>query len=304
MTGPRSMLVLTPSYRPDHGLCVDLNRSVLRFAPPEVRHAVVVPSRDRRLFDGMAGGRTTVLGVPEVLPSQLRKVPGLNAWVNLRAPVPPVRGWIAQQIVKLAAVARAAEDLVLVADSDLVFVRPFTAGTFAPAGAVPLYRRVGAVTARLPRHMVWHDTARRLLGLPPVAEAAHPDYICWPCAWEPAVVRRMLARVEQVTGLPWATAVGRELHFSEMVLYGVFVDELEARPVPHTDDMRCPGHSDEVPLDEAGLAAFLAGVRERDVAVMVSAKSGTAPDLRRRMIGDYVALAAGSAPLLPDPGPR
>jgi hypothetical protein len=287
------MLVLTPSYRPDHELCVDLNRSVLRFAPPDVRHAIVVPSADRGLFGPLASGRTAVLDVRDVVPRELRKVARLNLWVNPRRPLPPVRGWVAQQIVKLAAVAGAGEDLVLLADSDLAFVRPFGAATFAPDGVVPLYRRDGAVSARMPRHMLWDDTARRLLGLPPSAAPVRPDYICWPCAWEPAVVRRMLSRVEQATGLPWATAVGRELHVSEMVLYGVFVDAVEARDrdVPRTADMRCPSHSDERALDRDGLAAFLAGVREQDVAVMVSAKSGTSPALRRRMVAE---LAAGA----------
>ncbi|WP_454048568.1 hypothetical protein [Cellulomonas sp. Marseille-Q8402] len=78
---------------------------------------------------------------------------------------------------------------------------------------------------------------------------------------------------------------------SEMVLYGVFVDEVESRTraVVHTDDMRCPGYSDEVPLDHDGLTAFLGRVRERDVAVMVSAKSGTALELRRRALARVAA---------------
>jgi hypothetical protein len=271
------MLVLTPSYRPDHALCVELNRSVLRLAPPAVRHALVVPPADLGLFRSLAGERTTVQDARAVVPRPLRKIPGLNLWLDLRAPFPPVRGWVAQQVVKLAAAAAADADLVLLADSDLVFVRPFGPRTFAPDGAVPL-------------HVRWHEVARRLLGLPPGDEPARPDYVCWPCLWEPAVVRRMLARVEAVTGLPWAAAVGRELHVSEMVLYGVYVDELEGRhrAVPHTDDMRCPAYSDEAPLDRDGLAAFLARVRLRDVAVMVSAKSGTALDLRRALIAARV----------------
>ena len=291
MTGSPSMLVLTPSYRPDHALCADLNRSVPRFAPAGVRHAVVVPTADLALFGPMAGPRTTVLDVRDVLPRQLRKVPRLNLWLNPRRPVPPVRGWIAQQVVKLAAAAAATEDVVVVVDSDLVMVRPFDARTFAPGGVVPLYRKDGAVTAHLPRHMLWHDAARRLLGLPPTDAPVRPDYVCCPCAWEPAVVRRLLARVEQATGLPWATAVGRQLHLSEMVLYGVYVDEVEARerPVARTDDMRCPGHYDEVPLEQDGLAELVARLRPEDVAVMVSAKSGTAPELRRRMVDALLA---------------
>ncbi|GAA2723948.1 DUF6492 family protein [Cellulomonas aerilata] len=289
----RTMSVLTPSYRPDHELCVDLNRSVMRFAPDDVGHTVVVPAADRRLFGGLANARTTVRDVRDVMPRQLRAVPGLNTWVNVRAPFPPVRGWIAQQVVKLAAVADAGEDLVLIADSDLAFVRPFTAATFTADGAVPLYRRSGAVTPHLPRHMRWHAVARRLLGLPPSTDEVRADYVCWPCVWEPAVVRRMLERIERVTGTPWATAVGRELHFSEMMLYGVYVDEIESRsrPVPHTTDMRCPSYSDEIPLDDEGLAAFLSGVREEDVAVMVSARSGTSLRSRRQALSSVAAEA-------------
>lgn len=294
MTGP-TMLVLTPSYRPDRTLCADLNRSVLRFAPADVRHAVVVPTADLPVFAPLAGPRTTVVDVRDVLPRQLRKVPRANVWLNPRRPFPPVRGWVAQQVVKLAAAAAATEDVVVVVDSDLVMVRPFDGRTFAPGGAVPLYRRNGAVTAHLPRHMLWHDAARRLLGLPPTDAAVRPDYVCCPCAWEPAVVRRLLARVEQATGQPWATAVGRQLHVSEMVLYGVFVDEVESRDreVVRTDDMRCPGHYDEVPLDGDGLADLVARLRPEDVAVMVSARSGTSPELRRRMVDTLLAPAGG-----------
>lgn len=292
MTGP-TMLVLTPSYRPDRDLCAALNASVLRHGPAGVRHLVLVPHRDLGAFASLAGDRTEVRDVREVVPGGLRQVPGLNVWLSPRRPVPPVRGWVAQQLVKLAAAAAATEDVVLLADSDLEFVRPFGPATYAPDGVVPLYRQDDAVTAHLPRHMLWDDVARRLLGLPPFRAGARPDYICWPCVWEPALVRRLLARVEAVTRLPWAVALGRELHVSEMVLYGVYVDEVVGRstPVRHVADMRCPAHSDEVPLEGDRLAAFRARVRHEDVAVMVSARSGTAPEVRRGIVADVAAQA-------------
>ena len=45
----------------------------------------------------------------------------------------------------------------------------------------------------------------------------------------------MLARVEEVTGRRWLEAVGKELHFSECTLYGVYADEVEQgrRPDHH-----------------------------------------------------------------------
>ena len=114
---------------------------------------------------------------------------------------PPVRGWILQQVVKLAAVAASKDDVVLVADSDLEFVRPATVETFVRDGVVRFYRKPRAVDERLRRHMAWHRTARVLLGLPP-AEPPYTDYISSLPAYDPAIVRRMLARVTAASGRP------------------------------------------------------------------------------------------------------
>lgn len=284
-----SMTIITPSYARDLELCRDLHASVERFAPG-VEHHIIVPRGDLADFAPLAGPHTVVSDVHEVMPEGFLRIPFANAWVNVRAPIPPVRGWIAQQLVKLAAVAAVESDLALVVDSDVEFVRPVTASTFAPGGRLPLYRLPHAVTPALPRHMTWHTVARRLLGLPPTDARSLPDYICWPCAWSPAIVRGMLQRVERATGRPWATAIARELHFSEMILYGVHVDEvLGVDPTATTTDMRCPSHPDEIPLDRAGLDRFLGRVRSTDVAVMVSAKSGTDLRVRREALGAFVA---------------
>jgi hypothetical protein len=287
---PVRLEIITPSYAPDVELCADLVASVRRHGPAGVRHRILVPRRDLPLFRRFADGeRTVVDAVDTVLPRGLVRVPGQNMWVNLRAPWPPVRGWIAQQLVKLAATAESRADAVLLVDSDTVFVRPFSAADYLDAGGAPLYRLVDAIDGRLPRHLVWDKVARALLGLPSdLRESAH-DYICWPCVWEPSIARTLLARVASQTRMPWATAIGRELHFSEMVLYGVYVDEVigASRPIVHTDGMRCVSYSHEDTLDEADLRRFLDGVGADDLAVMISAKSGTSLDLRRRVLAEY-----------------
>jgi hypothetical protein len=103
---------------------------------------------------------------------------------------------------------------VLLVDSDVGLFRPFSAETFVRDGIVRFYRLPDGLDARLRRHVRWHECARTLLGLrsrvPPYA-----DYISSMAACDPVVVRRMLARVEATTRLPWATAIGRQLHFSE-----------------------------------------------------------------------------------------
>lgn len=273
--------VITPSYAPDFELCADLNASILARGE-RVRHTIIVPPRDVRLFDALHGEATVIRSVDELLPG-LRRLPR-NFWLNPRRPWLPVRGWIAQQLVKLAAAAASESDLVLMVDSDIVFVRSFGAETFlSDTGQPEFYRLDGAVDEQLPRHVLWHEAAHGLLGLGPRPPTPLPDYVSCPCVWEPGTVRALLDRVEAVASAPWQRVVAAEPHVSEMMLYGVFVDAcLAASPVRHVvSDMRCHRHYDEVALDEAELHRFLAGIRPVDHSVMISAKSGTDLDKRR-----------------------
>ncbi|PZF96452.1 hypothetical protein C1I93_13875 [Micromonospora endophytica] len=245
-----------------------------------VRQHVIVPRRDLARFGQLAGAE--VHDVAEFLPRSFRQLPGFNGWLNLRRPVPPLRGWIVQQIVKLAAAARSEADVVLLVDSDIEFVRPFGIDHFQRDGVACFYRKPGEIDDRLPRHVLWHQVARKLLGLPPAAPP-FTDYVCWPAPWDPRIVRELLRRVESVSGRPWATTIGAQLHFSEEILYGVFVDEVLGAPATAyaTDDMRCLGYSAEVPLDAHGLDELLDRIAPGDIAVMISAKSGTPLPLRR-----------------------
>lgn len=286
-----TMEILTPSYAPDFELCRDLVDSVQRFAPRGTRHRIVVPPGDKALFDSLAKEHVVVETTRQVLPRSIRPLPFVNAWYDRQAPWWPVRGWIAQQIVKLAATAASECDAVLVVDSDIQFVRPFDVDTWRADGEVPVYRLTDAVGPELPRHMIWDDVARSLLDLPRSAATRRHDYICWPCLWEPRTVRRMLDRVSHVAETAWPAAIARQRHFSEMVLYGVFVEAEAAQlgsPLPIVDTMYCLPFSDELRLDEGEISRFLSSLADEDVAVMISAKSGTDLSVRRRAIRGIV----------------
>ncbi len=292
------LAIITPSYAPDFELCADLHRSVLRHSPEPVRHHIIVPRRDLALFGRLAGPRLVLHDEAEFLPRSIRSLPGTKYRVNLRRPFPPLRGWILQQLIKLAAAARADADVVVLVDSDIEFVRPFTADTFRSDGAVRFYRKPDDVDDRLPRHVRWHRAARALLGLPDTPPPYH-DYVSSLLAWDPAVVRQLLERVEQVTGRRWSDAVGAHLHFSEWTLYGVFVDHLmgdEARAFA-TDDSRCHAYWDEAPLDDAGAREFVARAGPDDIAVMISAKSRTPLRTRRAAFRDAHTESAPADPV-------
>ncbi len=288
MSRPADLEVITPSYAPDFELCSDLNASVLERGE-RVRHTIIVPPRDLVLFGALGNEWTSIRSADEFLPG-LRRLPR-NFWLNPRRPWLPVRGWVAQQLVKLAAAAASESDLVLMVDSDIVFVRAFGVETFLSEDGRPeFYRLDDAVDDRLPRHVLWHRAARRLLGLHAPSTTPLPDYVSCPCVWEPVVVRSLLDRIEEVASAPWQRVVAAEPHVSEMMLYGVFVDALlPAAPPRHTvSDMRCHRHYDEVALDASELHHFLAGIRPVDHSVMISAKSGTDLDTRRVALGALV----------------
>jgi hypothetical protein len=240
-----------------------------------------VPRSDLKLFGRLAGPRTHIHCETDFLPRTFVPVPFINIKVNLRCPLPPVRGWIQQQVIKLAAVAASKEEAVLIADSDVEFFRRFTAEIFIRDGNVRFFCNPNHVDERLPRHMIWHRVARELLGLPP-AEPPYPDYISSLLVWDPRIVRRMLARVTAMTGRPWSTAIGGQLHFSEFVLYGVFVDNLVGAPGNSfvSDDPLCRSHWEPVPLTPDSAAEFIRGVRPTDVAALIQSKSRTPLEVR------------------------
>jgi hypothetical protein len=202
--------------------------------------------------------------------------------VNLRRPIPPVRGWILQQVIKLAAVAASRDDVVLLVDSDIELIRPFDVEAFIHNKTVRFYRKPNEIDQRLPKHVIWHQVARALLGLK-LPAPPHADYISSLLAWDPAIVRQMLARVATVTGRPWATAIAGQLHFSEWTLYGVFVDEALGAPANSfaSEDPLCLAYWNEGPLSRQGAIDFIQRAKPTDIAVMISAKSRTPLAVRR-----------------------
>lgn len=283
------LAVLTPSYAPDFELCRDLNRSVLEWMPSDVCHHLIVPARHRKMFASLQGPRTEVWTVDDFLPARMLAIPIANMWLNVRRPYPPVRGWVTQQLVKLRAAAELEADVVILADSDVLLVRPVTSDTFWDGGTVRFYRRDAAVDERLPRHLIWHGVARRLLGLPPAAPGKLPDYISAFNVWERRVVEMLRDRIESVAGRPWLDAIGSQLHVSEFILYGVFVDEVlgASADVFKTDSMLCHSYWETCPLGRDAAADFIGAMAPDDVAVMISAKSRTPLGIRREALSCF-----------------
>ena len=286
--------VLTPSYAPDAPLFEALHRSVLDHT--DAVHYVVVPPADRALFARYEGERCRIWTYPELLPKRYLATPKTGIWLNARRPWPPVRGWVLQQAVKLAAAARFDARAVLMMDSDVVLIRHTTPESFAVNGRIGLFRAENAVHDGMPRHVRWHAVARDLLGLPPSSGPPLPDYVSPFNVWEPAVVRLLQNRIQEVTGKSWLDLFTGQLHISEFILYGVFADEVLGGSIPRvpSDSLYCHTYWDNTPLDEAGALEFAGRLAPDALAVMISAKSGTSPETRQTALRACTAAASST----------
>jgi uncharacterized protein DUF6492 len=278
----------TVSYGPDRDRCALLCRSMEVFAPT-VEHWVVVEGRDLSRFRSLQGPRTTLVTTEEVLPLWLRRVNlrriGLRSSVWLQARGRPVRGWLVQQLAKLAVTELVSADAVVLADSDLVLMRPFnSASVIRPDGHVRLYAHPDAIDERLPKHVRWHRSAERLLGLEPM-DFPMTDYIAALVPWKRANVAALLARIEATTGRHWLRALAAASDVSEYVLYGRFVAEVLGEDAGQyvASPSLSRDYTATAPLSDDELAAFIDGVGPGEIAVSITAKAGMRP-------ADYVEM--------------
>ena len=224
--------LLTLSFRGDYELCQLLCDTVDRFVPPDLDHILAVPSDDLRLFSNLANSRRQIISQDSLLPPWLIKVPLPSAKWRARLRLPrrniylslkgaPVRGWIAQQIMKFSAAAQCKSDVLMHIDSDAAFIRRWRAGTLYQADKVRLLRIPGA--GQSPMHQPWHRAASKLLGLP-TSDYHGADYIDNCITWRPSIVRSLLSHIETQSGRDWRLALARIGEFSEYTLYGVYCD--------------------------------------------------------------------------------
>jgi hypothetical protein len=287
------LAVLTPSFRGDVSLFADLHDSVLANTPPSVMHHVVVPPSDARLFRQFEGPRCRIWTHRDLLPRYCLSVPyasGLT--LSLRRPWLPVRGWVTQQIMKMAGTAAIDARVVLIIDSDAVLLREPTLDEFAHNGRLWHFRRERAVTAGMDRHLLWHNVARKLLGLEGIVAAPAPDYISPITIWDPAVVRSLMEHIADTTGRDWMDAVTGELHVSEFVLYGVFVDSILGGIAPFAGPL-CHNYYERIPLSPADARAFAEQMPPNALGAMISSHSHTPSDVRQEAFQQCGEIADG-----------
>lgn len=216
-----TLAIVTCSYALDEERCRRLCRSVDRFVPTIIEHHLIVPRRDYHLFSDLNSGRRRVSTVEDVVPGKFRQIPFLQKWW-IDSKGWPVRGWIMQQITKLSANHAVNAEVILFADSDTAFIRPFDLALFWQQGKVRLHRIPGAKNQG--RHLKWHHRAANLLGLKPTYFGS--DYIGQMITWRRSVLEGLQAHLTSVHHVPWYQSVARSTHFSEYILYGGYVEKI------------------------------------------------------------------------------
>jgi hypothetical protein len=222
--------ILTCSTAADLELFAPLAASIDRHVDEDVHHTVIVPQADLPRFKALASERRTIIPQEDVLPFKrykspdvLKKLSGLRAgfrrpfYFNARGQI--VRGWMLQQFLKIEMARRSTAAAVMHVDSDVCFVRPFSAADAFSSGFVTIFQ-VDGIT-RNPKHREWVEGSCKFLGMP--APSEHNIHYIENCVlWSTDVARAMIERIETTQGKPIVDVIFGASTMSEYYLYGLF----------------------------------------------------------------------------------
>lgn len=286
--------LITVSYRGDYALAGELCASVEAYVPADIEHVLVVPRADVALFLPLKTARRRIVLVEDLLPPSWRQLPipsriqtPFGTWRPRSFWVTPqgfMRGWVLQQIIKLSCDIATPRSTLVFADSDVMFVRPFTREHLFKSGKTRLYHRPGE-TKESERHRAWHRAAAEILGLP-ATDYFGADYIGNLITWRRDTLIALQDHIAKVAGRPWQAALAGRRALSEYILYGAFAEhvlgEASGHYVDATDPVHASWHYDLA--DAQSRAAFQGGLQPHHVAVLIQSTEDMAPSDRRRFI--------------------
>ena len=304
--------IVTPSYRNDFALAVDLCRSVDQFFDGDYEHILIVPRRDEAMFSSLKSARRRVVTQQSVLnPQGFVHIP-----VPTRIRIPPfidlkfrqqwwckgvgrISGWVTQQLIKLSASQLTDAELLLFMDSDVMLFRPLGIRRLLTQGRINLHR--AAMRGELNEHQQWHRCARQILGIED--PSAPPfNYIGQLVTWDRANLIGLQAHIARVSGESWQQALARKRNFAEYILYGVFCDEVlgdRSRHALWSSDLT---HSVWTETTRLNANAVLEGLEDRHVALHIQSTLRLPIEHRRSLLQAVIEqLPARSPPMTESP---
>ncbi len=278
--------LITPSFAPDFERCRLLCETREQLLPSSAKHYIVVDKRDLTLFKELSDRSTEILVVEDILPWWIQRIPFLQqGWVSFKTL--PIRNWILQQLVKLSVANVVEEDILGFVDSDVAFIRAFSYDRFVQNGRVRLYRESNSIPQAWQSHRKWYETASKLLGAPAVTYPA-PNFIGDLVTWKRSVVLQLHQHLENRYHRAWIETLASTLHWSEYILYGMFVEHILKDAAGHYYDELYPGlqYFSNQPMTTQEIESFLSQVEPHHLTVMISAKAKIPPQRYERMVLD------------------
>ena len=301
------LALITPSFSRDFPLCAALCRSVDTFRTDDMEHVLVVPRADEALFAPLAGPRRRIVTDEDVLPTRLVKlplptrigIPGL--WhkrirtLYMTPSLKVARGWVVQQVVKMSAHRVTDADGYVFVDSDIEFVRPFGTSTFVRDGKLRFLHEPDCIYRNVAQYQRWQDVACDLLGIDRFP-FPHDNYIAAGICWRRDRLAEVRERIEAVAGRPCDATLLSQSSFAEYVVYGLYCRRVMEGDTGHfeTAESFCHGDWTYDTADAAGYEAFVGGLGEGQVAVLIQS-TGEWPMERRRAAVGAIRARAGLA---------
>lgn len=299
MSALPSLAILTPSYEADFDRCRLLCESLDALGNSHIRHYILVADHDFAQFRPLAGPGRNVIRDSALLPAWLKPVrrpfdaKRRHVWIStdLRRQVRPLSGWHVQQLRKMSAAAMVDEDIVVMADSDSIFVRPVRVEHFWQDGRVRLYRKSAAIKdaaqsadSAMVHHIDWTRHAAKALGLPPPSFPAD-DFINNLVSWRKDRTVDVIKRIEANAGMSYVAALGRAPSMSEYQIYGAYVSQSvsDAGHFESADALSLtywsgPSLTPDLARD------FVRQLGKGQIAVCVQSFTGTSLDVMRSLI--------------------
>jgi hypothetical protein len=236
--------LVTPTYAGDRKSFGFLRESIERCGI-DLPHVAIIDHEDLSLFEGLEHRRgLTVLSTRDVLPTalearRLARQTRVDRLVGRRA-VRRLRGWYAQQLVKLAAPSYVDTDACVMLDSDVFFVRPITSSDFVgPSGRLQLLERTDLVLKEV-EHVNWQRDSAEFLGT--TLDAPIVDYTASVVPMHRGVLLDLQEYVERRHGMQWMEAFEhhRVMEYTTYGVYARWIDELRrTEPAPPTHTVTC-----------------------------------------------------------------
>lgn len=260
----RNTCLITPTHLRDIGQFALLRRSINLFAPG-FPHIALVNTEDVRAFEERFGGESNlrIVKSSEVLPREVerRRRKSGPKWLTGRLFNPhPVKGWYAQQLMKIFALAECEYEAAAFIDSDVFFCRPLGEGYFHVGGNLKLFRRAALNAEALDFDISTHE----ILGNPLHQITELYDYIFSPtCFRKSSAVRLFQEFARRKRSNSWVRRFLAQKRPSEYNLLGYAATVLEEGAGYHLlecnpDDVH---HAIRFPEDREKLAAEVQRMR-------------------------------------------